>query len=218
VTGSLNHLVGNCNADCYGRWEVMNRGHWLWGGEVSELEQLGKSPVPGLWSIGHEADTYVPGLVPPGLAAGTTPEVLAEGVAFGSLAMNINFSYPDLTPAPLPTCAQLSSPPSSPPPRPQATSATRAGSLVLFRHQGGGHVLSIGSVSAPWSLVGDPKLASLAERALRCFGLGEGDGCPTDPLPPVDPPPSGGGCSAGQGAGLWGLLIIAGWLRWRRRR
>ncbi len=220
VTGSLNHLVGGCDAGCYGRWEVTNERHWLWGGEVSDQEHLGRSPVEGIWSIGHEADTYVPGLVPPGLAAGTTPEILAEGVGFGDLAaMRIAFAYPlpPGPPAPLPTCADVTAP--SPAPRPKATAATRAGSIVLFRHQGGGHVLSIGAVSAAWSLVGDPKLARLTERALRCFGLGEGAGCPADPVPPTAPPGGGGGgCSAGPVGGLCGLLAAAGLLRRRRRR
>jgi N,N-dimethylformamidase len=176
VTGSVNHLVGGCEQDCYGRWEVMNAGHWLWGGAVNDGDHVGVSPLPGIFTIGHEADTYLPGLPPPGLAPDTTPTVLAEGVRFGNPhAMHILFAYPGEPPSP-PSCAEVEAGAGTGSPRPAPNEHTRAGSIVYFRHSGGGHVLSVGAVSAPWSLRSDASLAGLLERGLKCFALGEG--CP----------------------------------------
>ena len=173
------HLTKPCNNQpfCFGQWETQNSEHWLWQGTGlvdEDLFGIGR-PTSGndpAYVVGHEADTWLPGLAIPGLAPGQDPIVLAEGTNFGSLGDGDTGRAFDLaaTIGTTLSCEDINSLVGSTPPDDTLAPATRAGSILYFPHVGGGHVLVIGASATPWALASDAILSRLTSRALDCFG------------------------------------------------
>lgn len=202
--------------DCFGRWEAENTSHWLWGGSgADDGDTFGRSPVDGIWTVGHEADSFFPDMAPPGLMPGTQVEVLATGARWGDAdrIRFIDFSFD-------PTCEELRE---NAGPDLVATYAPdsdeRAGNIVYYRHVGGGHVFTVGSTAAPWALGADGHVTGLVQHALRCMVRGEECDAPASRWPEVVE--DGCGCrAAGAPSSRGGLvpLLLLGLVLARRRR
>ena len=77
-----------------------------------------------------------------------------------------------------PTCGPDDDDIDAPIPAPSLATAVddRAGTILYFRHEGGGHVLVIGASATPWALDSDATLSGLLQRGLACFAYDQGCG------------------------------------------
>ena len=187
--GVANHLIHPCKNQpfCYGQWQAQNSDHWLWQGSGlsnDDLFGVGR-PTPFItptYAVGHETDTWVPGMPLPGLAAGQQPVVLAEGVNFDPEGTGDAGGVTDLldnvgiTPT-VPACEDYTaSIIGSVPYVVDDQPPTKSGTILYFPHSGGGDVLVIGASATPWALESDAALSGLMRRALNCFAYDQGCG------------------------------------------
>lgn len=169
LMSTVPHMVAACepNPECFGRWTAANVDHWLWQDSgVENGDEFGVSPVPGVFTVGHEADSQPPTLLPPGLLAGTTPVVLAQGGGFLTpLPRLVDLDLvEDLT------CQEVLDNPDLVFP---GDENSLAGQISYYDHEAGGHVLSVGSTASPWALASDSTLSGLVLRALGAFAYGD---------------------------------------------
>ncbi len=189
--GAIFHLLVGGHPSTFGRWEVTLADHWLWPDDVYLGAHVGKSRFEDTYTVGHEMDTFDPQRPPAGLAPGADVTILAEGTHFPRLdiadpARDLSFR---------PDCSYIE----------QVAEDRwayesdryefvpgdlRSGSIMMYPHEGGGHVLTIGSTAAAWALGHDHATSTMAERFLQCFGYGQG--CHDDSYVP-SPSPGGGG-------------------------
>ncbi len=190
--GAIFHLLTGGHPSTFGRWEVTQSDHWLWPDDLNTGDFVGKSGFDAeTYTVGHETDTFDPQRPPPGLAAGTEVSVLAEGTHFPRLevadpARDLSF-HPD--------CNYVNTIVEDR----WAYESDRyefvedglqSGSIMHYRHQGGGNVLTIASTASVWALDSDEAISTMARRAIDCFGYGQG--CPDDSYQPSTPPASNG--------------------------
>jgi hypothetical protein len=186
LQGSLFDIQTGGHPSTFGRWEVQNAGHWLWPDDVGDGDHVGESRYDDIYTVGHEADSYDPMRPPPGLAPGAPVSVLAEGVDFPKpefASHRRNLSYrPDCDEIEAVHAGEME--PSADKNLP-VTEDTRAGSILHYRHAGGGHVLNIGSTASVWALQSDAAISGMVERAIDCFAYDSG--CPDEPFEPSKP-------------------------------
>ena len=173
VLGTMSEVVVPCTGPpaCFGAWRVKAPGHFLWDGAGVVANQL-VAPQ----TVGHEMDVFDPRFPPPG--SGVT--VLASGTDFGN-GLAIDFDHRSFDPA---NCAELDAEATGDPLTSYWFSnrmssfgpSAEHGTILYYRHAGGGHVLSVASTATVLGITQDPALARLAHNAFRCFALGQG--CP----------------------------------------
>ena len=181
------HLTGPCTNQpfCYGRWETQNSDHWLWAGSGlnnGDLFGNGRESSTGrpTYAVGHESDTWIPGMPLPGLAPEQEPVILAEGTAFNpdnpggrndafdkSTAYGEGPSCKDFAGSMIDEGAAKGG---------KVYEAGKSGTILYFPHVGGGRVLVIGASATPWALESDEMLSGLLYRALMCFAFDKGCG------------------------------------------
>lgn len=168
---AVTHLSLSCEPKpaCFGRWRAQNTDHWLWSGiPVVEEQEFGRSPVDQIYVVGHEADSWPdPFFMPPGLAPGETPIVLAQGGGFRTAPGRVGLA--EIIAGK--TCTDFENLDIGDIAEP-GEAGMDAGQIVYYPHQGGGHVLTIGSTASAWGLLHDPLLTRLATFALARFALG----------------------------------------------
>ena len=185
------HLTGPCNAKpfCFGEWEAQNTDHWLWQGSgLQELDTFGigrpADVLTPTFAVGHEADTWLPGMLVPGLSSGQEPTILGEGINFNHVVSDtIGQNGLLLDPNHETSCDDVKDSIGVPVGAGTKTPATRGGTILYFEHAGGGHVLVIGASATPWALESNTSLSGLLFRGLDCFV--NANGCGYDLFLPI---------------------------------
>lgn len=175
--GVRTHLVRPCKSEpyCFGEWEAQNTDHWLWQGSGLQEEDLFGIGRPSetltpTYAVGHESDTWLPGMLIPGLSSPLTATILAEGVNFNHVVSDtIGQNGLLLDPNRQESCGDVKEWIGEPVTLNQPVPATRGGTILHFEHLGGGQVLVISASATPWALESDPALSGLLFRALDCF-------------------------------------------------
>ncbi len=179
MPGTLFDIQTGGHPNNYGRWEVEHSDSWLWPDDVHDGDLVGDSPYDGIYTVGHEADTYDPERPPPGLAPGTSVQVLATGVDFphpeyADHRRNMHYR-PDCDEIEKVNAGEME------PSQEQnldVTADTRAGSIIYYRHRGGGRVLTIGSTASVWALASHGPISEMVQTAIDCFANDQG--CPAE--------------------------------------
>jgi hypothetical protein len=186
--GVVIHITRPCGnvPYCFGQWAALNTNHWLWQGSgLSEDDRFGvgrpTATLSPTFAVGHEADTWVEEMpLPPGLAAGHQPVILAEGTDFdpdypSKGGVPDGYPIPDVPPR---TCENSVLDLIGQGAADDGTRrvVTRGGTILYFPHNGGGNVLVIGASATPWALASDASLSGLLQRSLACFAYDEGCG------------------------------------------
>ncbi|HAA53492.1 MAG TPA: hypothetical protein DCE42_01980 [Myxococcales bacterium] len=203
--GTVNHGVKPCSPapTCFGKWTVKDNSHWLWQqGKLKNGRDFGESPSAGVYTVGHEMDSFLPSYQPPGLKSGTTPKVLAEGHRFGQPHTMQLMKLENIQSK---SCLHFSTPPKEVPSNltGPATPQTRSGHILYYQHRGGGHALTVGASASPWALKSDPVLSALVKKTLDCFAYQKN--CAPTEGPEV---PAGCGCEQPSQQGSSGMLLL----------